>query len=54
MSRQLPVFSQIRLSGPLRRLVRQTALVSIGLLLLPIAAHAQAGDQFAGEVHGCK
>ena len=43
MSRQLPSFLQIKLSGPLSRLVRQTAPVSIGLLLLPIAAHAQAG-----------
>ena len=43
MSRQLPSFLQIKLSGPLSRLVRKTAPVSIGLLLLPIAAHAQAG-----------
>ena len=43
MSRQLPSFLQIKLSGPLSRLVRQTAPVSIGLLLLPIAAHARAG-----------
>jgi type IV secretory pathway VirB2 component (pilin) len=43
MSRQLPSFLQIKLSGPLGRLVRQTAPVSIVLLLLPIAAHAQAG-----------
>ena len=43
MSRQLPSFLQIKLSGPLSRLVRQTAPVSIGLLLLPIATHAQAG-----------
>ena len=43
MSRQLPSFLQIKLSGPLSRLVRQTAPFSIGLLLLPIAAHAQAG-----------
>ena len=43
MSRQLPSFLQIKLSGPLSKLVRQTAPVSIGLLLLPFAAHAQAG-----------
>jgi type IV secretion system protein VirB2 len=43
MSRQLPSFLQIKSSGPLSRLVRQTAPVSNGLLLLPIAAHAQAG-----------
>ena len=43
MSRQLPSFLQINLSGTLSRLVRQTAPFSIGLLLFPIAAHAQAG-----------
>ena len=43
MSRQLRSFLQINLSGPLSRLVRHTAPVSIGLLLIPIAAHAQAG-----------
>jgi len=43
MSRQLPSFLQIKLSGTLSRLVRQTAPASIGLLLFPIAAHAQAG-----------
>jgi type IV secretory pathway VirB2 component (pilin) len=43
MSRQPTIFLRTKLSGSFSRLVRWTAPVSIGLLLLPIAAHAQAG-----------